>query len=178
MASVLNPDSGSLHILGTLDTLSGISTKLNITNTANVSLAAPTLGEAALNVTGGGYVGGHLYVDGSIVANGDIITLGNSGSGIIIDASPETVTTTIDAGTSASYINSSTSASLVLLDGTEGQVKIITAIDSPTGSVVVTPSNLIGYTSFTLSATADSVTLLFTVNGWVVTAIIGAIVTI
>ena len=73
MSSVINPDSGSLKILGTIDTLSAIMTTLNITNSDNVDLATPVLGASALNVTGGGYIGGHLYVHGSIVANGDIV---------------------------------------------------------------------------------------------------------
>jgi len=86
MASVINPDNGSLHILGTIDTISGITTDLNITSLSDVNLATPTLGEAALNVSGGAFIGGNLYVGGSIVAYGDVITLGSTGSTVVFSS--------------------------------------------------------------------------------------------
>tara|TARA_R110002074_G_scaffold241690_3_gene413542 strand:+ start:1709 stop:2245 length:537 start_codon:yes stop_codon:yes gene_type:complete len=178
MSSVINPDSGSLHILGTIDTISGISSKLNITNISNVNLATPTLGDAALNVTGGGYIGGHLYVDGSIVANGDIVTLGNTGSGVIIDVSPTVATTTINANSSVSYLNATTSLALALGNGTEGQIKVIAVTGTPTGTVVITPTTSLGYTSFNLTNIGESVTIVYTIAGWAVTSVNGAIITV
>lgn len=81
MASVLNPDSGQLHILGAIDTTSA----LNIADTSNVDINAPVLGDGAANIAGGAFIGEDLYVHGNIVANGDIITLGNTGATITID---------------------------------------------------------------------------------------------
>ena len=178
MSSVINPDSGSLKILGTIDTLSAIMTTLNITNSDNVDLATPVLGASALNVTGGGYIGGHLYVHGSIVANGDIVTLGNSGSGVVLDVSPTVATTTISTSSGVTYLNGTTSLALALGNGTEGQIKVIAVTGTPTGTVVITPTTPLGYTSFNLTNIGESVTIVYTISGWIVTSINGAIITV
>ena len=178
MSSVINPDSGSLHILGTIDTINGISSKLNITNVSNVNLVTPVLGDAALNVTGGGYISGHLYVHGSIVANGDIVTLGNSGSGVVLDVSPTVATTTISTSSGVTYLNATTSLALALGNGTEGQIKVIAVTGTPTGTVVITPTTPLGYTSFNLTNIGESVTMVYTIAGWIVTSINGAIITV
>lgn len=174
MSSVINPDNGSLRILGTIDTLSVIGTDLTLTSTADVNLAAPVFGDGALNVAGGGYIGGHLYVNGSIVADGDIVTLGNSGSGVVIDVSPSVAVATINANTGVSYLNETTSLTLSLGDGTEGQLKVIAVTGTPTGTIVITPTTPVGYTSFNLTNIGESVTLVYTIVGWIVTSTNGA----
>ena len=57
-----------------------------------------------------------------------------------------------------------------LADGTEGQVKIISMkVDG--GDAIVTPDNLVGYTSVTLNNVKDNFTLLYQSTGWVITAL-------
>jgi hypothetical protein len=178
MSQTINPDNGSLNILGAIDALSGISVDLNLTSTSDIDLALPVLGAGALNVTGGGYVGGHLYVNGSIVAAGDIITLGNSGSGVVIDVSPSVATTTMNALNGLSYINGTTSIALSLDNGIEGQIKVIAVTGTPTGTVVITPITALGFTSFNVSNVGESISMVYTVTGWVITNTNGANITV
>ena len=57
-----------------------------------------------------------------------------------------------------------------LADGTEGQLKIISMkVDG--GDAIVTPDNLVGYTSVTLNNVHDNFTLLYQSTGWVITAL-------
>ena len=57
-----------------------------------------------------------------------------------------------------------------LADGTEGQIKIISMkVDG--GDAIVTPDNLVSYTSVRLNAVNDNFTLLYQSNGWVITAL-------
>ena len=57
-----------------------------------------------------------------------------------------------------------------LADGVEGQIKIISMkVDG--GDAIVTPDNLVGYTSVTLNNVKDNFTLLYQSNGWVITAL-------
>jgi len=58
-----------------------------------------------------------------------------------------------------------------LADGGDGQVKtIINTSASGTNNVVITPSNLRGYTNITLNAPGETVTLLFKNSNWNVIA--------
>jgi N-acetylmuramoyl-L-alanine amidase CwlA len=57
-----------------------------------------------------------------------------------------------------------------LADGVEGQIKIISMkVDG--GDAIVTPDNLVGYTSVTLNNVKDNFTLLYQSTGWVITAL-------
>jgi hypothetical protein len=80
--------------------------------------------------------------------------------------STTTETTEITAGTSLSAIDGSTAVSLALANGTEGQQKIITVSDTPSGNVTVTPTNGAGFTSITFTAKGDSATLVFVNGSW------------
>ena len=82
--------------------------------------------------------------------------------------------------TGAGVINLTTGVTLItttgsnqdftLADGTEGQVKIISMkVDG--GDAIVTPDNLVSYTSVRLNAVNDNFTLLYQSNGWVITAL-------
>ena len=57
-----------------------------------------------------------------------------------------------------------------LADGTEGQVKII-SLKVDGGDAIVTPDNLVGYTSVRLNNVHDNFTLLYQSTGWVITAL-------
>ena len=58
-----------------------------------------------------------------------------------------------------------------LADGSEGQVKtIIDTSASGTNAITITPSNLRGYSTITLNAPGESVTLLFKNSNWNVIA--------
>ena len=55
---------------------------------------------------------------------------------------------------------------LTLADGNDGQIKTIIDIATASHSTVITPTNLRGYTTITLSATGQSVTLMFKNSNW------------
>ena len=57
-----------------------------------------------------------------------------------------------------------------LADGVEGQVKIISMLVDG-GDAIVTPDNLVGFTSVTLNNVHDNLTLLYQSTGWVITAL-------
>ena len=58
-----------------------------------------------------------------------------------------------------------------MADGADGQVKtIINVSTSGTSSVVITPSNLRGYSNITLNAPGETVTCLFKNSNWNVIA--------
>jgi hypothetical protein len=61
----------------------------------------------------------------------------------------------------------SATATVTLADGSDGQIKtIINVSTSGSNNVVVTPTNLRGYTNITLNAQGETVTLLFKVSKW------------
>ena len=61
----------------------------------------------------------------------------------------------------------SATGTVTLADGADGQVKtIINVSTSGTNNVVITPANLRGYTTITLNAQGETVTLLFKVSKW------------
>ena len=59
-----------------------------------------------------------------------------------------------------------TGGPLTLADGNDGQIKTIIDIATASHSTVITPTNLRGYTTITLSATGQSVTLMFKNSNW------------
>ena len=72
----------------------------------------------------------------------------------------ETVTFMTTTGTDA----------YTLADGTNGQIKIIQMVGNG-GTGTVTPTNLVGWTSISFNNIHDNVTLLYTPNGWAITAL-------
>ena len=69
--------------------------------------------------------------------------------------------------TSAVTEVSCTGGPLTLADGSDGQIKtIIDTASSGTDAFVITPSNLRGYTTITLNAPGETVTLMFKNSNW------------
>ena len=69
--------------------------------------------------------------------------------------------------TSAVTEVSGTGGPLTLADGSDGQIKtIIYTAASGTYAFVITPSNLRGYTTITLNAPGETVTLMFKNSNW------------
>jgi len=61
----------------------------------------------------------------------------------------------------------SATGTVTLADGSDGQIKtIINVSTSGTNNVVITPANLRGYTTVTLNAEGETVTLLFKGSQW------------
>ena len=78
--------------------------------------------------------------------------------------------TEISLETTVSYITSATNSSLALNDGTEGNTKTIVVTETPLLPVVVTPVTALGFATITLTNAGDSVSLLYTSNGWTITS--------
>ena len=57
-----------------------------------------------------------------------------------------------------------------LANGTLGQIKIITRVGGVAGDAIITPSSFGSGTSITMGDTADTVTMIYTTIGWVLTA--------
>lgn len=69
--------------------------------------------------------------------------------------------------TSAVTEVSGTGGPLTIADGSDGQIKtIIDTASSGTDAFVITPSNLRGYTTITLNAPGETVTLMFKNSNW------------
>ena len=63
---------------------------------------------------------------------------------------------------------------LTLANGTLGQIKIISHV-ADGGSAVLTPTTKIGFTTITFTAVGDSAMLIYTVSGWDVVSLNGAV---
>jgi hypothetical protein len=70
--------------------------------------------------------------------------------------------------TAISTVNAtSATGAVTLADGADGQVKTILNVSTAgTNNVVITPANLRGYTTITLNAPGETVTLIFKVSKW------------
>ena len=76
----------------------------------------------------------------------------------------------ISLTTGVTLITTTGTDAYTLADGTEGQIKIISMkVDG--GDAIVTPDNLVGYTSVTLNNVHDNFTMLYQSTGWVITAL-------
>ena len=76
----------------------------------------------------------------------------------------------ISITTGVTLITTTGTEAYTLADGVEGQIKIISMkVDG--GDAIVTPDNLVGYTSVTLNNVKDNFTLLYQSTGWVITAL-------
>ena len=81
-------------------------------------------------------------------------------------------TTAVDVTSAITEINATSAThSCAFADGSEGQVKtVINTSTSGTNNIVITPANLRGYTTITLNAPGETVTLLFKNSNWNVIA--------
>jgi len=77
-------------------------------------------------------------------------------------------TTAVDVTSAITEINATSATHACgLADGADGQVKtIINTSTSGTNNVVITPSNLRGFTTITLNAPGETVTCLFKNSNW------------
>ena len=85
-------------------------------------------------------------------------------------------TTAVNVTTAITEINATSAThSCAIADGSDGQVKtIINTSTSGTNAITITPTNLRGYTTITLNAPGETVTLLFKNSNWNVIANQGA----
>jgi len=74
----------------------------------------------------------------------------------------------VDITSAVTEVNATSAiATLTLADGANGQIKtIINVSTSGTNAVTITPSNLRGFTSATLNAPGETVTLMFKNSNW------------
>lgn len=107
---------------------------------------------------------GNQTIGGAVITTPDTL----SGPGAV------SVTTTTTAFTSTG-----TGDALTLANGTAGQIKTIIYVAEAAGgdTGVLTPATRIGYSSITLNAVGDTVTLQYLSSGWAVLAVNGATVT-
>jgi len=84
----------------------------------------------------------------------------------------------IDITSAVTEVNATSAiATLTLADGANGQIKtIINVSTSGTNAVTITPSNLRGFTSATLNAPGETVTLMFKNSNWNVIGTGGTVV--
>lgn len=183
MASYIKPDNDQLIIKSIKDL------DLNALSSTDSALHV----EGGAWVGGSLYIGGSIVSSGDVITLGNASGSVAFNSNISTDLLPsvtkthdigsssnmwdqlniqtvivgtKTETTEITAGASLSAIDGSTSVSLALADGTEGQHKIITVSDTPSGPVTVTPVNGSGFTSIVFAAKGDSASLVFVNSSW------------
>jgi hypothetical protein len=84
----------------------------------------------------------------------------------------------VDITSAVTEVNATSAiATLTLADGANGQIKtIINVSTSGTNAVTITPSNLRGFTSATLNAPGETVTLMFKNSNWNVIGTGGTVV--
>jgi hypothetical protein len=77
-------------------------------------------------------------------------------------------TTAVNVTTAVTEINATSAThSCAIADGSDGQIKtIIDTSTSGTNAITITPTNLRGYTTITLNAPGETVTLLFKNSNW------------
>lgn len=189
MASYINPDNGTLIINSTSD--------VDLESPVSTTSALSVLG--GQYIAGNLYVGGTLVANGDIITIGntggsltfnsnissDVIpsdTIYSLGSNtkpwdkifvnkILYSPTPTNTTTTIDVEAGVSYITSSSSTTLSLVDGTQvGQINTFICKEAISIPVTVTPDTPLGYTSFQFNNEGDSVTLMWTSEGWSITS--------
>lgn len=190
MASYIKPDNGTYIIDSTSD--------LDLSN-ININDSALAV-KGGQYVGGNLYVGGTLVANGDVITIGNTggsLTLNanissdvnpsvtnthNIGSNtkqwdkifvnkILLTANPTEETTSATLNSGVSYITSATDVALSLGDGEVGQVKTFIVKDVLTNPVTVTPNNPLGYTSFRFTNQGDSITIMWTSNGWAVISI-------
>ena len=195
MASYIKPDGDQLVIKSIKDL------DLNALSSTDSALHV----EGGAWVGGSLYIGGSIVSSGDVItlgnASGSVAFNSNISTDLLpsvtkthsigsstnmwdqlniqtVVVSTTTETTEITADTSLSAIDVSTAVALVLSDGTEGQHKIITVSDTPTGPVTVTPTNGRGFTSVTFASVGDSASLVFVNGSWNIVSVFRSSVTV
>jgi len=117
------------------------------------------IGNLTGNVTGN--------VTGDVTGNitGDVVATNQalSGAGAVNITDMLTSLTTTGA-----------SQALTLANGVVGQIKIIAHVVDG-GSAVLTPTTKSGYTTITFTAVGESAMLIYTVSGWIIVSLRGAV---
>jgi len=196
MSSHINPDSGTLVIESTNTLNVGVSPVDPVGAALHIKGGHYTSGNM--------YVGGTLLVNGDVIslgngggslainANISSHVLPNTSSGIIYDLGSsihpwnisyvQKVVTVKQLGTNSAslntsgtvYIDGSTSTSLALDDGREGERKTIVVVATPSGTVVVTPNTANGFSTVSFTTAGQSVELIYTSSGWSILSVYGS----
>ncbi len=103
-------------------------------------------------------VNGNINIQGFIRVNGTPQAVTGNGALTAITLTNEISKYSVNAGGTSTT---------TLPDGVEGQTKIV-YLALATGQLQITPANLLGFTTITLTALGGSVSLLFTSGKWVV----------
>ena len=96
---------------------------------------------------------------------------------LVLDTDPHTIeptATEITSQSSLCYFDENSSPVVALRDVEPGTIKVFTLLSTPVIPIVVTPDTVVGFTNFTLTNAGDSITLLFTSAGWVITSLFRA----
>lgn len=192
MSSHINPDSGTLVIEST--------NVLNIGVTPVDSTGAALYIKGSQYTEADMYIHGTLVVNGNVISLGNAggsLTLNanisshvlpNVSSGIQynigsntepwnvgyfqkIVAMPEVSTTSVSTTTGTTYLDGTTSTTLALANGIEGERKAIVVTATPSGAITVTPATAVGYTSIQFAAVGDTAELMYTNTGWSILSI-------
>jgi hypothetical protein len=196
MSSHINPDSGTLVIEST--------NVLDVTASPVDPVGAALHVKGGTYTENDLYVGGTLLVNGDIIslgngnasisinANVSSDVLPNVSSGIQYNLGSATnpwnveylqklvtITTSVTDASSLNtsgivYIDGSTSTSLSLTNGIEGEKKTIVVTATPTGTVVLTPDTFLNGTSLSFTTTAQSATMIYTSAGWSIISSFGS----
>lgn len=158
---------------GDAASLVGSSGAYDLTISTNLTTSALTANEPKIVLTDG--------------AAGDITITAGATSGKVVFASPivRSSTETITAGTGGA-IAVTTDVSLLetdaggdaytLADGVEGQYKTIIFKTDGGGDAVITPANLLGYTTITFSDVGEGCLLRFSGTEWAVISTFGGVI--
>ena len=198
MSSHINPDSGTLVIEST--------NVLDVSTSPVDPIGAAIYNKGGTYNAGSMYIDGTLVVNGNVISLGNAggsLTLNanisshvlpNVSSGIQynigsntepwnvgyfqkIVAKPEASTTSVSTTTGTTYLDGSTSTTLALANGIEGERKAIVVTATPAGAITVTPDSAVGYTSMQFAAVGDSAELMYTNTGWSILSIFRTSVT-
>tara|TARA_R100001443_G_C3324866_1_gene170986 strand:- start:265 stop:942 length:678 start_codon:yes stop_codon:yes gene_type:complete len=159
-STLFKDDGGTTGI--TLDasnntTIAGTLTSTGLI-TGNAGLAADNF--TVSDTTGNTAIGGTLKIGGhSAVVIEDTLS----------DAPSQAESQAISLTTVETQLTTDADAdAATLADGAEGQIKVITLKTDGGGNMVITPTNLEGYSTITMADAKDRVALIFSQTKWVV----------
>jgi hypothetical protein len=198
MSSHINPDSGQLVIEST-NVFDVSTTPVNPVG-ASLYIKGGVYTETDMYIHGTLVVNGNVIslgnAGGSLTFNANISSdvIPNISSGIQYDlgsntnpwnegyfqkivTKPEVSTTAIPTTTGTTYLDGTTSTSLALANGIEGERKAIVVTATPAGAITVTPDTAVGYTSMQFTAVGDSAELMYTSTGWSILSVFRTSVT-
>lgn len=189
MASYINPDSGNLVITGesgldfndrsTTKTLTALGILGDQWIEGNLYINGSLLVESDVITLGSG--SGSLTFNSNISSNVIPSTtneyeIGNNAQQwknvftqqLTLSSSPLSGESNhLSVTNSVSHITQTSSSSLTLADGIVVQVKVVIATEDVSSSpVTVTPANGLGFTNIVFDSEGESVTLMYTTNGW------------